>query len=107
MAFCLTIFLLSLAGLPPVMGFFGKLYLFSAAVNEGLMWLAFWGVINSVLSVYYYLRPIVVMYMKDGDCDTVENRYGTAFVIVVLAAMILTLGLASGPIFNMIERSLG
>ncbi len=107
MAFCLTVFLLSLAGLPPAMGFFGKLYLFSAAVNEGLMWLAFWGVINSVLSVYYYLRPIVVMYMKDGDCDTVENRYGTAVVIVVLAVMILTLGLASGPIFSMIEKSLG
>src|SRR5207253_1985037 len=64
-ALCFTIFLLSLAGIPPTVGFFGKFYLFNAAVGEGLLWLTVWGVINSVISVYYYLRPIVVMYMKD------------------------------------------
>jgi NADH-quinone oxidoreductase subunit N len=107
LALSLSIFLLSLAGLPPAMGFFGKFYLFSAAVNEGLMWLALWGVINSVLSVYYYLRPIVVMYMKDGNCDTTDNNYGTTFVVVLLALLIIVLGVLSGPIFNMIEKSLG
>ncbi len=108
LAFCFTIFLLSLAGLPPTLGFFGKLYLFSAAVNEGLVWLALWGVLNSVLSVYYYLRPIVMMYMRDGDCDIADDHsYATIIMIVVAAALILILGLASGPIFKMIERSLG
>ena len=107
LAFCLSIFLLSLAGLPPMMGFFGKLYLFSAAVNEGLLWLALWGVINSVISVYYYLRPIVVMYMKDGNCDTAENSYGTTFTVIIYAILIIALGVGSGPIFNMIEKSLG
>ncbi len=108
LAFCFTIFLLSLAGLPPTLGFFGKLYLFSAAVNEGLVWLALWGVLNSVLSVYYYLRPIVMMYMHDGDCDIADDHsYATIIMIVVAAALILILGLASGPIFKMIERSLG
>jgi NADH-quinone oxidoreductase subunit N len=108
LALCLSVFLLSLAGLPPAMGFFGKFYLFSAAVNEGLLWLALWGVINSVLSVYFYLRPIVVMYMKEGNCDTAENNsYGTTFVVCMLALLIIVLGVVSGPIFNMIEKSLG
>ena len=108
LAFCFTIFLLSLAGLPPTLGFFGKLYLFSAAVNEGLVWLALWGVLNSVLSVYYYLRPIVMMYMRDGDCDIADDHsYATIIMIVVAAVLILILGVASGPIFKMIEQSLG
>ena len=108
LAFCFTVFLLSLAGLPPTLGFFGKLYLFSSAVNEGLVWLALWGVLNSVLSVYYYLRPIVMMYMRDGDCDIAdEHSYATVVMIVIAAALVLILGLASGPLFQMIEKSLG
>ena len=107
MALCLSVFLFSLAGLPPAMGFFGKFYLFSAAVNEGLLWVALWGVINSVLSVYFYLRPIVVMYMKEGQCTSGDDNYGSTFVVALLAGLILILGLASGPIFNMIEKSLG
>lgn len=106
LAFCLSVFLFSLAGLPPAMGFFGKLYLFSAAVNEGLLWLALWGVINSVISVYFYLRPIVVMYMKEGSADVADHYYGSTFIIVFFTILIIILGLFSGPIFNMIERSL-
>lgn len=107
LAICLTIFLLSLAGLPPTIGFFGKLYLFSSAVNEGLIWLSLWGVINSVISVYYYLRPIVMMYMREGDCDIAdEGSYATTVLVVVAAILILTWGLASGPLFQMIEKSL-
>ncbi len=108
LAFCFTVFLLSLAGLPPTLGFFGKLYLFSSAVNEGLVWLALWGVLNSVLSVYYYLRPIVMMYMRDGDCDIAdEHSYATVVMILLATALVLFLGLASGPLFQMIEKSLG
>lgn len=108
LAFCLTIFMLSLAGIPPLMGFFGKFYLFSAAVNEGLMWLAFWGVVNSVISVYYYLRPIVLMYMKDGDCNIAdESHFGTTVAIVIAALLIIVFGLGSGPIFDLIEKGLG
>lgn len=108
LALCLSVFLLSLAGLPPALGFFGKLYLFTAAVNEGLLWLALWGVINSVLSAYYYLRPIVVMYMKEGACDIApEHNYGTVFMVVISAILIIILGIASGPLFSTIEKSLG
>lgn len=108
LALCLTIFMLSLAGIPPLMGFFGKFYLFSAAVSEGLLWLAFWGVINSVISAYYYLRPIVFMYMKEGDCDVAdESHFGTTVTVIIAALLILILGLGSGPLFDMIEKSLG
>jgi NADH-quinone oxidoreductase subunit N len=107
MAFCLTVFLLSLAGLPPMMGFFGKLYLFSAAVNEGLMWLALWGVINSVISVFYYLRPIVMMYMKEGTADVADRPQQATMVLVVASAIfILLMGLFSGPVFTLFEKSL-
>jgi len=107
LALCLTVFLISLAGLPPTLGFFGKLYLFSAAVNEGLIWLSLWGVINSVIAVYYYLRPIVMMYMREGDCDVAdEGSYATTVLIVIAAILILVLGLASGPLFQMVEKSL-
>lgn len=107
LAMCLTIFLLSLAGLPPTLGFFGKLYLFSAAVNEGLIWLALWGVLNSVIGVYYYLRPIVMMYMKEGDSDVADHSlYATTATVIASALFILVVGLFSGPLFALVEKSL-
>lgn len=59
--------MLSLAGFPPTAGFIGKFFIFSAAIDEGYFWLVIIGVLNSVVSVYYYLRPIVAMYMEPGD----------------------------------------
>jgi NADH-quinone oxidoreductase subunit N len=64
LAACMAIFLLSLAGLPPTAGFVGKFYLFSGAIKGGFFWLAIIGVLNSVISVYYYLRVTIFMYMK-------------------------------------------
>lgn len=107
LAFCLAIFLFSMAGLPPALGFFSKFYLFGAAVNEGLIWLTLWGVINSAIGVYYYLRPIIVMYMKDGSADISSPKLYASTVLVVTAALfIIIVGLFSGPLFSMIERSL-
>jgi NADH-quinone oxidoreductase subunit N len=71
-AAALTIFLLSLAGIPPTAGFFGKLYIFMEAINQGLIGLVIVGVLNTVISVYYYLRPVVSMYMQgEGESETV------------------------------------
>lgn len=107
MALCLTLFMLSLAGIPPTVGFFGKFYLFTAALGEGLIWLALWGVLNSVISVYYYLRPIVVMYMKDGDVEEAPLAMNaTRTAIVISAVMVVFLGLISGPIFEVFEKAL-
>jgi NADH-quinone oxidoreductase subunit N len=66
LAALMTVFLLSLGGFPPTAGFIGKWYIFAAAVQEGYFWLAIIGVLSSVVSVFFYLRIIVMMYMTDG-----------------------------------------
>jgi NADH-quinone oxidoreductase subunit N len=67
--------MLSLAGIPPTVGFLGKLYLFTAAIETGqLTWLVVLGVLTSVVSVYYYLRVIVVMYMAPTEAKTEETQ---------------------------------
>jgi len=107
LALCFTIFLLSLAGIPPTVGFFGKFYLFNAAIGEGLLWLTIWGVLNSAISVYYYLRPIVVMYMKDGEAQIAGHSLNATTVTVVVSAVcIILLGLVSGPLFSAVEKGL-
>lgn len=106
-ALCLTVCLLSLTGIPPTLGFFGKFYLFNAAVGEGLLWLAVWGMLSSVIGVYYYLRPIVVMYMKEGEAEIAgRSLNATTVTAVVMALLIVLLGFVSGPIFAAVEKSL-
>ena len=107
LALCFAIFMLSFAGMPPSIGFFSKFYLFNAAIGEGLIWLAVWGVLNSVISVYYYLRPVVVTYMKEGDADVSHaGHFATAITIIVTAALTLLLGVVSGPLLAWFESSL-
>lgn len=65
-AAAMTLFLLSLAGIPPTAGWFGKLYVFYAAMQQGLIGLLIVGALNTVISFYYYSRPIVAMYMQEG-----------------------------------------
>lgn len=107
LALCLTVFLLSLAGVPPTLGFFGKFYLFNAAIGEGLLWLAIWGMLSSVIAVYYYLRPIVVMYMREGNAEIAGHSLNATTVTAVVMALAITLmGFVSGPIFTAVEASL-
>lgn len=82
-----TIAMLSLAGLPPTAGFMGKLYIFSAAVKNGYITLVILGVINSLISVYYYLRPVVMMYMvepkEEVEIKSVYPAAGLALLITL------------------------
>jgi NADH-quinone oxidoreductase subunit N len=80
-AACLTIFLLSLAGIPTTAGFFGKFFLFRAAIHSHLIGLTIIALINSVISVYYYLRIVVAMYMREGT-----TRASTASLPMALRA---------------------
>jgi NADH-quinone oxidoreductase subunit N len=83
----MTVFLLSLGGFPPMAGFIGKWYIFSAAVQEGHYALAIIGVLTSVVSVFFYLRIVVMMYMTDG-AETVRPRLpATAVVGLALATL--------------------
>ncbi|MFN8944963.1 MAG: NADH-quinone oxidoreductase subunit N [Pseudobdellovibrionaceae bacterium] len=106
-ALSLTVLLLSLAGIPPTLGFFSKFYLFNAAIGEGLLWLAIWGVLSSVISVFYYLRPIVMMYMKDGEFSLADHKLNaTTATVFGSAILIFVLGVLSGPIMTAVEQSL-
>ena len=106
-ALSLTVLMLSLAGIPPTLGFFGKFYLFNAAIGEGLLWLALWGVLSSVISVYYYLRPIVMMYMREGNYEITGPRFNaTSATVLVSAVLISILGILSGPIMTAVEQGL-
>lgn len=89
LAVAMTIFLFSLAGMPPTAGFIGKFYLFSGAVQKGYIWLAVIGVLNSAASVYYYLRVMVYMYMKE---PTEEFEWTQVTAPVVLALIIAIAG---------------
>jgi NADH-quinone oxidoreductase subunit N len=102
LAVAMAIFMLSLTGIPPLVGFFGKFYVFGAAVSAGWTWLAVIGMLNSVVSAYYYLRVVVVMFMSPADEHSyVRSRLPAgASVVVALAAIgVLLMGLLASPVF--------
>jgi len=82
--------MVSLAGFPPTAGFLGKYFVFSAAVNEGYIWLVVIAVLNSLISVYYYLRPVVAMYMREPADETpvlLPRVAAPVFLILVLVVL--------------------
>lgn len=106
MAACLSIFLLSLAGIPPTVGFFGKFFLFSAAIKQGFFWMAVWAAINSVISVYYYLRPMVMMYMESGDASAdIDQSRSSYMAISIMAALVIVTGLATEPVYRFVVNA--
>ena len=102
----MALFLLSFLGLPITAGFFGKLYIFKAAVKSNLIWLAILMAVNSVLGAYYYLKVIIVMYMREYKGTQPADSGGlsaTAAMVVTVAALItLYLGLAPNRILGII-----
>ena len=87
LAALMTVFLLSLGGFPPTAGFIGKWYIFAAAIERGYYWLAIIGVLTSVVSVFFYLRIVVMMYMTEGT-DAVRPRVpATALAGLALATI--------------------
>ena len=85
LAASMALFMFALAGMPPTAGFVGKFYIFSAAVQSGYIWLAIIGVMNSLVSMYYYLRITVLMYMKPAEADLGPVTFSPG-VTTVLAA---------------------
>jgi NADH-quinone oxidoreductase subunit N len=88
MGIALVTLLFSLAGIPPTAGFVGKFYIFMAALKEGYVYLAIIGVVNSVISIFYYLRLSVVMYMRDEPGEDLPSLY---FAPSLIAAMIIAI----------------
>jgi NADH-quinone oxidoreductase subunit N len=109
LAAAMTLLLLSLAGLPPLAGFLAKLYAFGAAVEAGLIWLAVLGVVNSVISAYYYLRVVVYMYMREGDVPSGPVRVPISLQVgLALASLALVvLSIWPGPLLAWARLSIG
>jgi NADH-quinone oxidoreductase subunit N len=108
LAALMTVCLLSLGGLPPTAGFVGKWYIFSAAVGAGYYWLAIIGMLSSVISVFFYLRVVVMMYMekRDGVAAPVPiGAVGMAALTVAIAA-IFYLGVLPTQVINLARASI-
>jgi NADH-quinone oxidoreductase subunit N len=106
-AAALSVYLLSLLGLPVTAGFFGKFYIFKAAVNSHLLWLAVLMAINSVIGAYYYLRLIVVMYMREPSAEAValgpvRFPLGVSVVLILTFAGTILFGVYPNPVINFI-----
>jgi len=110
-AFAMLVFMLSLGGIPPTAGFMGKFWLFSAAIESGYVWLAVIGVLNSAISLYYYVRVVVFMYLKK-DATGSEPVFTPTLALAVAAAVAATIVLGVYPrllfdVANASARTLG
>lgn len=108
-ALAMAMFMFSLTGLPPFIGFWGKLYVFRAAVEGGVAWLAAFGVLNSAISAYYYVGIVVQMYMRTSDESEEESSlltpesFGPPIMVGLGVAVVLTilLGVWPTPLFDL------
>ena len=101
-ALSMTIFLLSLGGLPPFAGFVAKFYLFSAAIQEGLLTLVIIAVLNSAISFYYYLKVVVFMYMKEPEAEfKISLTPITLFVVFIGVVGTINLGIFPNSIITL------
>jgi NADH-quinone oxidoreductase subunit N len=104
----LTIFMLSLIGVPLTGGFFGKFYIFKAALEQQLVWLTVLGLLNSAVAAYYYLRILVVMYMKEPS-EAVQSAEplsaGMSAALLLPAAGTLVLGIFPSWVLDFAGRS--
>ena len=108
LALAMTLFMLSLGGIPPTAGFMGKVYVFSVAVKAGLVPLVIVGVLNSVVSIFYYLRVTVAMYMQEPQGEPVEIAWAAPAILAVLAMAALTLwwGVQAHGLLEQAQRSI-
>lgn len=107
LAATLTIFLLSLIGIPMTGGFFAKFYVFSAAVKAHLIWLTLIGVVNSAIGAYYYLRIIVVMYMRESrkQVPVMPIPFGLGIALTVSMVATLYLGILPNRVLQYAQQS--
>jgi NADH-quinone oxidoreductase subunit N len=104
LALAMALFMLSLTGLPPTVGFVGKFFIFRAAIDAGQVWLAVVGVITSLISAYYYLRVVIMMYMRSGEPETRSESW-LNITVGVAATATFVLGILPGPVLRLAEES--
>ncbi len=101
-AFCLTVAMFSLTGIPPLVGFMAKYYLFTTALEQGFTWLVLVAILGSMISVAYYFRPVTAMYLKEGDGMKMESGLAFRTHLVFMALLILVAGLLPFLVMNLL-----
>jgi len=103
LALVMSVFMFGLVGMPPTAGFIGKFYIFSAAIEANYIWLVLIGVVNSLISVYYYLRITVIMYMKPAEADLgpVDMNATMTTTLIASAVAVLIIGIFPSSVFNL------
>jgi NADH-quinone oxidoreductase subunit N len=104
LAACMAVFMFSFTGIPPTLGFMGKFYLFRTVIEGGYMGLALIGVFTSLISAYYYLRVIVIMYMKDGEPEA-RKEFWVRFTAAAAALLVIVLSLVAEPLLNLASKA--
>ncbi|MFN3407519.1 MAG: NADH-quinone oxidoreductase subunit N [Limisphaerales bacterium] len=114
LSLCLLVFLLSLGGIPPLAGFIGKFFVFSAVVGAeakhlGLLWLVVLAIAMSAVSFYYYLRVLKAVYVTDGTdrADAIRVPLATLLTLVVLAVLVVALGCAPAGLIGLLSSASG
>ena len=105
----MTVFMFSLTGLPPTVGFIGKFYLFVAVINAGsaFYWIAFFAAINTVVSLYYYMRVVKTMYLDGGPSEVIlAPPFSMTVILLALAIPSIFFGIYWTPILNWVKDSL-
>lgn len=102
LAFAMLLALLSLGGIPPLAGFFAKVYVFAAAINTGLVWLAVVGVVNAIIGLYYYLTVAKVMYVHRSEEEHIPVPVPPIYAVVlaILVMGIIALAVGANPWLN-------
>lgn len=104
LAASMAVFMLSFVGVPPTLGFMGKFYLFRTVIQGGYLGLALIGVFTTLLSAYFYLRLIVIMYMREGQ-PTARTEFWTQFTALAAAVLIIVLTLVAQPLLDLASRA--
>src|SRR5260370_25626297 len=105
-AFAMLLFMLSLGGIPPTSGFMGKFWLFNAAIDSGYYGLAVIGVLNSAVSLYYYIRVVVFMYLKQETTGSEPSTsVGLALALAAAVAVTIVLGVYPELLFQVAAAS--
>jgi NADH-quinone oxidoreductase subunit N len=103
LAACFALFMFGLAGIPPLAGFFGKYYIFIAAVQNNLTWLALIGVLSSLISIYFYLRVVVLIYFQESKEEfKLQISPYSLTAVIICAIFIIVFGLFPDSLMNVI-----
>jgi NADH-quinone oxidoreductase subunit N len=102
-ALCASISFLSLAGIPPLAGFMAKYIVFTTALSYGYVWLVVIAILGSVISIFYYFRPIINMYMKEPDFKQLETSKLSIAVLIILTILTVVVGFIPGIVLTLLK----